>query len=264
MDSAEIWYTISMHTLILLRHGESEWNRENLFTGWSDVDLDEVGIGQAKMAGKLLQKANINIDVAYTSYLKRAIRTLWILLDTVDHMWVPVNKSWRLNERHYGALQGLNKSETAAEYGEEQVKTWRRSYTTRPPRLRLEDQRHPFHDRIYQGFDPVVLPNGESHRDAFERVFPYWVDEIAPQLKSGKTVLVTAHGNSLRSLVKHIDSIEDDAFMELNIPIGEPLVYELDENLRPIRHYYLNSEEEIQRGLERQIEMGKAFLSEVG
>lgn len=253
-----------MHKLILLRHGESEWNRENLFTGWTDVALDEFGKEQALTAGKLLMKSGIEVDVAFTSFLKRAIHTLWIALDEMDLAWIPEYKSWRLNERHYGALQGLNKSETAVEYGEEQVRLWRRCYDVQPPALTSDDQRDPTHDRHYEGVDPVVLPHTESLADTFDRVLPYWIDAIAPEIKAGKTVLIAAHGNTLRALTKHLDGLSDDQIMEVNIPIGEPLVYELDDDLRPIQHYYLNTPEEIERGVKRQIEMGKAFLQEVG
>lgn len=248
-----------MHKVIFLRHGESEWNKENLFTGWTDVDLDEYGKEQARTAGILMKKVGIELDIAFTSFLKRAIRTLWIVLDETDHMWIPEQKSWRLNERHYGALQGLNKSETAAEYGEEQVKLWRRCYDVRPPALTLEDHRDPTHDSHYQGLDPIVLPHTESLEDTFNRVLPYWIDAIVPEIRAGKTVLVAAHGNTLRALVKHLDGLSDDEIMSLNIPIGEPLVYELDDDFHPIQHYYLNTPEEIERGIQRQIEMGKAY-----
>lgn len=253
-----------MHKLILLRHGESEWNRENLFTGWTDVDLDDYGREQAQLAGKLLMHSKIEIDVAFTSFLKRAIHTLWIVLDEMDLAWIPEHKSWRLNERHYGALQGLNKSETAKEFGEEQVKMWRRCYEVQPPPLDAEDQRDPLHDRHFKGVDPIVLPHTESLQDTFERVLPYWIDMIVPELKGGKTVLIAAHGNTLRALVKHLDGLTEEQVMELNIPIGEPLVYELDDDLRPLNHYYLNTPEDIERGIQRQIEMGKAFLQDSG
>ena len=253
-----------MHTLVILRHGESEWNHENLFTGWTDVELDEYGRQQAINAGRLLRTAGIEVDVAYTSFLKRAIHTLWLVLDEMDLAWIPEYKSWRLNERHYGALQGLNKSETATEFGEDQVKLWRRCYDVRPPALDSEDQRDPIHDQHYEGIDPDVLPDTESLEDTFARVLPYWTDTIEPMLQNNKVVLVTAHGNTLRALVKHIDNLTDDQVMELNIPIGEPLVYELDDNIRPIRHYYLNSPEEIEKGVMHQIEMGKPIFKEVG
>lgn len=253
-----------MITLILLRHGESEWNRENLFTGWMDVELDEYGREQAMNAGRLMKNAGIKVDVAFTSYLKRAVHTLWLALDEMDRTWIPEYKSWRLNERHYGALQGLNKSEMAKEYGEEQVKAWRRTYDVRPPELSLEDQRHPIHDSRYAEVDPAMLPATESLKDTFERVLPYWTDSIAPQLLAGKVVLISAHGNTLRALVKHLDGLSDQEIMELNLPIGEPLVYELDQELRALNHYYLNTPEDIEKGIKRQIEMGKAFLQEVG
>lgn len=253
-----------MHTLVLLRHGESEWNRENLFTGWTDVELDEVGREQAKNAGRLLLRSGIEVDVAFTSFLKRAVHTLWIALDEMNLVWIPEYKSWRLNERHYGALQGLNKSETAVEFGEEQVKLWRRCYEIQPPALKPEDQRDPIHDARYAGIDPALLPHTESLKDTVERVLPYWENTIVPEIRSKKTVFIVAHGNTLRALVKHLDQLSDEQIMELNIPIGEPLVYELDHVLKPVSHYYLNTPEEIEKGIQRQIEMGKAFLQEVG
>ena len=253
-----------MHKLVLLRHGESEWNKKNLFTGWTDVELNELGREQAKNAGSLLKKSGIPVDIAFTSYLKRAIHTLWTLLDEMNLAWIPEYKAWQLNERHYGALQGLNKSETAAQYGEEQVKLWRRCYDVRPPALTPEDERNPLNDSCYTGIDPALLPHTESLEDTFHRVLPYWNENILPQIKAGKTVLITAHGNTLRALVKHLDGLSNDEIMELNIPIGEPLVYELDNTLKPLKHYYLNSEEAIKAGVERQVEMGKAFLQEVG
>ncbi len=253
-----------MHKLILLRHGESEWNKENLFTGWMDVELDDVGRAQAKNAGKLLKESGIEVDVAFTSFLKRAIHTMWIALDAMDHAWIPEHKSWRLNERDYGALKGLNKSETAAEYGEAQVKEWRRSYSVRPPVLDQEDQRNPINDRRYEGVDPELLPDTESLEDTYDRVLNYWVDSIVPEVDAGRVVFIVAHGNTLRALVKHLDKLTEDQVMELNIPIGEPLIYELDDDMHPIQHYYLNTPEEIARGVQQQIEMGKAFLQEVG
>lgn len=253
-----------MPKLVVLRHGESEWNKQNLFTGWTDVELNDFGREQAKNAGALLQRSGIEIDVAFTSFLKRAIHTLWIALDEMNRAWIPVSKSWRLNERHYGALQGLNKSETATKYGEEQVKVWRRCYDVQPPALEPNDPRAPGHEAMYKGVDPALLPLTESLEDTFNRVLPYWMDQIAPELSSGRTVLISAHGNTLRALVKHLDSMSDEQIMGLNIPIGEPLVYELDDNLRPLNHYYLNAPEEIEKGVQRQIDMGKAFLQEVG
>lgn len=226
-----------MHKLVLLRHGESEWNKENRFTGWHDVDLSEKGRAEAKEAGKLLREAGFRFDYAYTSVLKRAIRTLWIAQDELDQLWLPVEKDWRLNERHYGALQGLNKAETAAKYGDEQVHIWRRSYDVLPPLVEEADERHPSHDPRYQGVKN--LPRGEALQQTVERMLPYWNSTIAPKVKSGARVIVAAHGNSLRALVKHLDSMSESAIMELNIPTGIPLVYELDANLKPLKHYYL-------------------------
>jgi 2,3-bisphosphoglycerate-dependent phosphoglycerate mutase len=253
-----------MHTIVLLRHGESEWNKENIFTGWTDVDLDTHGREQARHAGELMRNAGIIPDVVFTSFLKRAIRTAWLVLDELDLMWVPLNKSWRLNERHYGALQGMNKSQTATEYGEEQVKIWRRAYAIQPPAVEEGDERNPINAPQYKDMDSCVLPRTESLQDTFNRIFPYWTDSIVPEIQQGKTVLVAAHGNTLRALVKYIDQLDDEAVMSLNIPIGEPLVYELGDDLQPIRHYYLNSEEEIAKGVQRQIDMGRAYLNEVG
>ena len=247
-----------MHKLILLRHGESQWNKENLFTGWTDIDLNEHGVEQACAAGRLILESGIKVDVAFTSLLKRAIRTLWIALEQMDRMWIPECKSWRLNERHYGALQGLNKSQTAAEYGEEQVRLWRRCYDVQPPALEEGDERYQPNDPRYLLDPTCVLPKTESLKDTFDRVLPYWQNEIIPHIRANKVVLIAAHGNTLRALVKHLDDISDEEIVDLNIPIGEPLVYELDENLKPIRHYYLNSNEAIAQGVARQIEMGKA------
>jgi 2,3-bisphosphoglycerate-dependent phosphoglycerate mutase len=226
-----------MHKLVLLRHGESVWNQENRFTGWTDVDLSDKGRSEAKAAGELLRKDGFRFDQAYTSVLKRAIRTLWIATDAMDQLWVPVEKSWRLNERHYGALQGLNKSETAAKYGDEQVHIWRRSYDVLPPLLEKSDERHPIHDPRYKG--EKDLPAGEALEQCVNRMLPYWNSTIAPAVKSGKSVIVAAHGNSLRALVKHLDQMSNDAIMGLNIPTGIPLVYELGADLKPIKHYYL-------------------------
>lgn len=226
-----------MYKLVLLRHGESVWNQENRFTGWTDVDLSEKGRAEAKAAGQLLKKEGYRFDLAFTSVLKRAIRTLWIAQDEMDLLWIPVQKSWRLNERHYGALQGLNKSETAAKYGEEQVHIWRRSYDVLPPLLDKADPRHPSHDPRYAG--EKNLPAGEALEQCVSRMLPYWNETIAPAVKSGKSVIVAAHGNSLRALVKHLDGMSNDAIMGLNIPTGIPLVYELDAALKPLKHYYL-------------------------
>jgi 2,3-bisphosphoglycerate-dependent phosphoglycerate mutase len=228
-----------MPTLVLLRHGESTWNRENRFTGWTDVDLSERGREEAAEAGRLLREGGYVFDVAYTSVLKRAIRTMIAALDAVDRLWVPVEKSWRLNERHYGALQGLNKAETAAAHGEAQTKIWRRSYDIPPPPLTLDDPRHPSHDPRYAQIDPRELPLTESLKDTVARFLPYWRETIAPSIASGRRVLIAAHGNSLRALVKYLDNVPETDIVELNIPTGIPLVYELSEALQPIRHYYL-------------------------
>jgi 2,3-bisphosphoglycerate-dependent phosphoglycerate mutase len=225
--------------VVLLRHGESTWNQENRFTGWTDVDLTDRGRQEALEAGPLLQASGFTFDVAYTSVLKRAIRTLWIALDSLDLMWIPVVNSWRLNERHYGALQGLNKAETAAKHGEKQTKIWRRSYDIPPPALEPDDPRHPSRDPRYASLSPNQLPVTESLKDTVARFLPYWHDTIAPAVRLGKRVLIVAHGNSLRALVKYLDQISDSAIVELNIPTGIPLVYELDDTLKPFRHYYL-------------------------
>ena len=228
-----------MITLVLLRHGESTWNKENRFTGWTDVDLSDRGREEAKAAGQLLKDGGYRFDVAFTSVLKRAIRTLWIALDELDLMWIPVTKSWRLNERHYGALQGLNKAETAAKHGEAQIKIWRRSYDIPPPALTADDERHPSHDPRYRDLDARQLPLTESLKDTVDRFLPYWRDAIAPAIRSGKRVMIAAHGNSLRALVKYLDNVSEADIVELNIPTGIPLVYELNDDLSPIRHYYL-------------------------
>ena len=237
-DSADV-----AHRLVLLRHGESTWNRENLYTGWTDVDLSEKGLDEAHEAGRLLREDGYVFDVAFTSVLKRAIRTLWIALDETDQMWIPVVKSWRLNERHYGALQGLNKAQTAEQYGEEQVRLWRRSYDVRPPALDLDDPRFPGRDPRYASLDAGDLPRCEALVDTVARFLPYWHGEIAPAIRSGRRVLIAAHGNSLRALVKYLDGMSDDAVVGLNIPTGIPLVYELDAELKPLRHYYLGDAE---------------------
>ncbi len=228
-----------MPDLVLLRHGESEWNRENRFTGWTDVDLSEQGIEEAHDAGRLLRAAGFTFDVAFTSVLRRAIRTLWIALDELDRMWIPVHNSWRLNERHYGALQGLNKAETAAEFGEEQVQVWRRSYDIQPPPLDPSDDRFPGHDPRYANLADAELPRTESLKDTVARFLPYWESTIAPALRSGSTPLVAAHGNSIRALVKYLDQIPESGIVGLNIPTGIPLVYRLDDDLHPIEHHYL-------------------------
>jgi 2,3-bisphosphoglycerate-dependent phosphoglycerate mutase len=247
-----------MHRLVLLRHGESVWNRENRFTGWTDVDLSEKGLQEARSAGTILRERGFVFDLAYTSVLKRAIRTLWIVLDEMDLMWIPVCRSWRLNERHYGALQGLNKAETAAEFGDEQVHIWRRSYDISPPALDRDDARSPAGDPRYAGLGSGELPLTECLRDTVARFLPYWESDIAPAIRSGKRVIIAAHGNSLRALVKHLDGISDEEIAGLNIPTGIPLVYELDDDLRPIRHYYLADEEAVKAAMAAVAKQGKA------
>jgi len=229
-----------MKQLVLIRHGESTWNLENRFTGWADVDLTLKGVEQAMSAGENLKKAGYEFDVAYTSVLRRAIRTLWHIQDTMDLMWIPVVHSWRLNERHYGALTGLNKAETAAKYGDEQVHIWRRSYDVRPPLLEPSNELNPKNDQRYSKLNATDIPLGECLKDNVERVLPLWNESIAPALKAGKRVLIVAHGNSIRSLIKYLDQISDEAIMEVNVPNGVPLIYELDDNLKPTQHYYLN------------------------
>jgi 2,3-bisphosphoglycerate-dependent phosphoglycerate mutase len=230
---------MAMFTLVLLRHGESVWNEENRFTGWTDVDLSDRGRQEAAEAGRLLKDGGYVFDLACTSVLKRAIRTLWIALDVMDLMWIPETKSWRLNERHYGALQGLNKAETAAKHGEAQTKIWRRSYDIPPPPLAPDDPRHPSRDPRYRDLRPDELPSTESLKDTVARFLPFWHQTIAPSIRSGRRVIIAAHGNSLRALVKYLDHVSDTDIVELNIPTGIPLVYELDEELRPVRHFYL-------------------------
>ena len=247
-----------MHKLVLLRHGESIWNRENLFTGWTDVDLSEKGTEEAKEAGRVLKEQGYIFDIAFTSVLKRAIRTLWIALDEMDLMWIPVVRDWRLNERHYGALQGLNKAETAAKYGEQQVKIWRRSYDVRPPALEEGDARNPAKDRRYRDLRKEEIPLAECLKDTVERFLPCWHDVISPEVRAGKKVLIAAHGNSLRALVKYLDGISDEAITGLNIPTGMPLVYELDDKLRPLRNYYLGDAEKVKKAMEAVASQGKA------
>lgn len=247
-----------MYTLVLIRHGESTWNKENRFTGWKDVPLSEKGHEEAAAAGRLLLKEGFEFDVAYTSVLKRAIRTLWYVMEEMDLMWIPVTRAWKLNERHYGALQGLNKAETAAEHGEEQVLIWRRSYDTPPPALEEADERWPGHDRRYAGLDPSDVPTTECLKDTVERVVPYFEEEIAPQVKAGKRILIAAHGNSLRALIKHLDDISDDDIVGLNIPTGMPLVYTLDEHLKPISKQYLGDPEAVEKAMAAVANQGKA------
>jgi 2,3-bisphosphoglycerate-dependent phosphoglycerate mutase len=244
--------------LVLLRHGESVWNKENRFTGWTDVDLSEKGIQEARQAGLALKENGFSFDVAYTSVLKRAIRTLWIVLDQMDAMWIPVHNSWRLNERHYGALQGLNKSETAAKYGEAQVNIWRRSYAIPPPALDANDPRSPAGDPRYRNLQENEIPLTECLRDTVARSVPYWQDVVAPAIKSGKRVIIAAHGNSLRALVKYLDNIPDDKIVDVNIPTGIPLVYDLDDNLKPTGSAYLGDPEAINRAMQSVANQGKA------
>ena len=247
-----------MGKCVLLRHGESTWNAENRFTGWTDVDLSQRGRIEAKRAGQTLKASGYSFDVAFTSVLKRAIRTLWIVLDELDVMWTPIHHSWRLNERHYGALQGLNKADTAAKYGEGQVKIWRRSYDIQPPALTADDSRSPCHDLRYKDLDPRDIPLTECLRDTVARFLPYWHETIAPRIRLGQRVLIAAHGNSLRALVKYLDRVSDTAIVDLNIPTGVPLVYELDADLKPITHYYLGDPEEIRKAQEAVAQQGKA------
>jgi 2,3-bisphosphoglycerate-dependent phosphoglycerate mutase len=247
-----------MIKLVLLRHGESTWNRENRFTGWTDVDLSEKGVEEAHEAGKVLRENGFAFDIAFTSVLKRAIRTLWIVLDELDLMWIPVIRNWRLNERHYGALQGLNKSETAAKHGEEQVRIWRRAYDIPPPELETSDERYPGNDPIYQNLTEDELPKTECLKDTVARFMPYWQERIKPTVRAGKKVLIAAHGNSLRALVKHLDKVPDDEIIGLDIPTGIPLVYELDDELKPLKHYYLADEEKVKAALETVKKQGKA------
>jgi len=246
-----------MKRLVLLRHGESEWNRENRFTGWTDVDLTDKGREEAREAGRLMAAEKFEFDVAYTSVLKRAIRTLWIALDEMDLMWISEHRSWRLNERHYGALQGLNKAETAALHGEAQVKIWRRSYDIPPPPLTADDPRHPSRDRRYADLK-VKLPLTESLKDTVARFLPYWHDTIAPDIKAGKKVLIAAHGNSLRALVKYLDNVPEDEIVELNIPTGIPLVYLLNDDLQPLQKFYLGDPERVKKATADVASQGKA------
>jgi 2,3-bisphosphoglycerate-dependent phosphoglycerate mutase len=246
-----------MKKLVLLRHGESTWNKENRFTGWTDVDLTPRGVEEARYSGRRLRDDGFTFDVAYTSVLKRAIRTLWIALDEMDQMWIPIHLSWRLNERHYGALQGLNKPETASEYGEEQVRIWRRSYDIRPPALTPDDRRYPGFDPRYRNLLPSDIPLTECLKDTVTRFLPYWNGTIAPQVRAGQRVLISAHGNSLRALVKYLDNLSEEEVLDLNIPTGVPLVYELDDDLKPIRRYYLGDPAQIERAMQAVANQGK-------
>lgn len=247
-----------MKKIVLLRHGESTWNKENRFTGWRDVDLSDKGIKEAQKAGEVLKREGFVFDAAYTSVLKRAIRTLWIVLDKMDLMWIPVCNSWRLNERHYGALQGLNKQETASKYGEEQVLIWRRSYDIRPPALEKTDPRYPGNDPRYKGLRRKDIPQTECLKDTVTRFLPYWHETVAPVVKAGKCVIIAAHGNSLRALVKYLDKISDEDIVGLNIPTGIPLVYELTDSLKPVKSYYLGDPKEVRKAMEAVASQGKA------
>lgn len=247
-----------MIKLVLLRHGESTWNKENRFTGWTDVDLSEKGVQEAIAGGKAMKEAGLVFDLVYTSLLKRAIRTMFLALEQMDLLWIPEKKSWRLNERHYGALQGLNKAETAAKFGEDQVKIWRRSYDIQPPALEKTDERFPGFDPRYKDMAETDLPTTECLKDTVARFLPLWHNEIAPTIKSGKRVLIAAHGNSLRALVKYLDNIPESEIVELNIPTGIPLVYELDDDLKPIKHYYIGDEEAIAKAVASVANQGKA------
>lgn len=246
-----------MYKLVLLRHGESQWNLENRFTGWHDVDLTDTGIKQAKMAGQLMKEAGFEFDIAYSSVLTRALRTLWIALDEMDRLYLPVEKNWRLNERHYGALTGLNKAETADKHGEEQVKIWRRSFDVPPPFVDEDNEYFPGKDPRYAGIDPAILPRGESLALTIDRVMPFWHDTIRPAILSGQKVIIAAHGNSLRALVKYLDGMDNDSILGLNIPTGVPLVYELDSNLRPIKSDYLGNPDEIKAMMNAVANQGK-------
>jgi 2,3-bisphosphoglycerate-dependent phosphoglycerate mutase len=247
-----------MYKIVFMRHGESTWNLENRFTGWTDVDLTEKGINEAKTAGRVLKEAGFTFDVAYTSVLKRAIRTLWLALDEMDMMYLPVKNDWRLNERHYGALQGLDKAETAAKFGDEQVLVWRRSYDTPPPALDENDERTSFKDPRYASLAKEQIPLTECLKDTVARVMPAWDEEIAPAIRAGKKILISAHGNSLRAIIKMLDNISDSDIVGLNIPNGQPLVYELDENLKPIKHYYLGDQDAIAAAMAAVANQGKA------
>ena len=247
-----------MHKLVLLRHGESLWNRENRFTGWTDVDLTDHGREEARRAGRLLKESGYLFDVAYTSVLKRAVKTLWLALEEMDLMWLPIHNSWRLNERHYGALQGLNKAETAQKFGEEQVLVWRRSYDTPPPALAADDPRHPGGDPRYATLSGAELPRTECLKDTVARFLPYWHETIAPSVRSGRRVVIAAHGNSIRALVKYLDDVSDADIVGLNIPTAIPLVYELDDTLKPLRHYYLGDPSMIEAAVKAVASQGKA------
>lgn len=247
-----------MHKLVLIRHGESAWNKENRFTGWTDVDLTDKGREEAREAGRLMKAEGFSFDIAYVSVLRRALTTLWLALDEMDELWIPVEKSWRLNERHYGALQGLNKAETAAKFGDDQVLVWRRSYDIPPPVLEKSDERWPGHDPRYKNIPEAELPVTECLKDTVARFLPLWHETIAPVVRSGQKVIIAAHGNSLRALVKYLDNVSDEEIISLNIPTGVPLVYELDDDLKPIRHYYLGDQSAIEAAMQAVANQGKA------
>lgn len=247
-----------MHQLVLLRHGESIWNKENRFTGWTDVDLSEQGLKEAQEAGRLLKHSGFTFDVAFTSVLKRAIRTLWIALDEMDLMWLPIHNSWRLNERHYGALQGLNKAEMATRFGDDQILVWRRSYDVQPPALEQDDERWPGRDPRYRSLAPAEVPVTECLKDTVARFVPYWTGTIAPTIKGGSRVIIAAHGNSIRALIKYLDNVSDQDIVGLNIPTGTPLVYELDADLKPLRHCYLGDQDKIAAAVNAVAAQGKA------
>ena len=247
-----------MQKLVLIRHGESLWNRENRFTGWTDVELTEKGIEEARAAGLLLKQEGFTFDIAFVSVLKRALRTLWIILDELDELWIPMEKSWRLNERHYGSLQGLNKSETAAKYGDDQILIWRRSYDVPPMPLETSDERWPGHDLRYADVPKKELPLTECLKDTVARALPYWEEKIAPAIRSGKKVIVAAHGNTIRAFMKHLDEMTEEEVLHTNIPTGIPLVYELDDDLKPLRHYYLGDQEKIQAAMHAVASQGKS------
>jgi 2,3-bisphosphoglycerate-dependent phosphoglycerate mutase len=253
----------TMYKLVLLRHGQSIWNRENRFTGWADVDLTETGLAEAKAAGELLKREGYTFDIAYTSVLKRAIKTLWVVLEELDRLWIPVHHAWQLNERHYGALQGLNKAETAAEFGDDQVKIWRRAYDVRPPVMDDGDFRLAMLDPCYAGIAtvPGLLPKTECLKDTVDRVVPYWRERIEPDIRAGNRVVIAAHGNSLRALIKYLDNVSDEDIVELNVPTGQPLVYELDREMMPIRHHYLGDAKAINAATQAVADQGKAPIS---
>lgn len=247
-----------MHQLVIIRHGESAWNKENRFTGWVDVDLSEKGVAEAKKGGKALKDKGFTFELAYTSVLKRAIHTLDNVLNEIDQVWLPVHKDWRLNERHYGDLQGLDKAETAARHGEDQVKIWRRSYDTPPPAMDVKDPRHPSHDARYQGIDPKLLPNGESLKDTVRRFLPLWNDVIAPKIREGRKVLIVAHGNSLRALMQHLEGMTPEQIMEVNMPTGIPLLYKLDQDLKVLGREFIGDAEDVKKAIEAVAAQGKA------